>query len=245
MFAISQFVLKSLKVCNTSSLPSYSIALGILFYASLYVYLLYYQNDYVYIFNKFVIYVIGIDLLLSAFLYFKSDNNQPTPPITSQLSLSTDFEDNEHVTLLNNDEDQESDYSESDCETQSIEEFDQDPDQEIQIPISNIAGLEQQLDELLRVEEQTPQESNTPATTPQESNTPATSPQESNTPATSPQESNTPQQSQTNTNTNTGDIQGETEVEADTELDKLTDLQSEQPKRKRGRPPKNQNVQAM
>uniref|UniRef100_A0A6C0H6T2 Transmembrane protein n=1 Tax=viral metagenome TaxID=1070528 RepID=A0A6C0H6T2_9ZZZZ len=238
MFAISQFVLKSLKVCNTSSLPSYSIALGILFYASLYVYLLYYQNDYIYIFNKFVIYVIGIDLLLSAFLYFKPDNNQLTQPNSSQLSLSTDFEDNENVTLLNNDQDQESDYSESGYETESFEEFGQDPDpdhaQEIQIPISNIVGLEQQLNDLLRVEEQPPQESTVQATTVQ---------------ATTVQESNIPQQSQTNTNINTveaeGEAEGECEIEAETELDKLTDLQSEQPKRKRGRPPKNQNVQIL
>ena len=228
MFAISQFVLKSLKVCNSSSLPSYSIALGILLYASLYVYLLYYQNDYVYIFNKFVIYVIGIDLLLSAFLYFKQDTSLGTQP-NSSLSISTDFEDNENVTLLNDDEeldqDQDSGYSQSDCETESVEELDMeqhdnlDQHPDIPVTIANMSGLEQQLDELLGTEQLTPITQQVLTETQQ----------------------NTPEQPIQTSATETKEPATEIEADADTEIE-LTELQSEPPKRKRGRPPKGQSA---
>lgn len=72
MFIISQFVLKRLNMCDHNSIPSYSIALGIVLYAGIYVYLLYNNSAVSYMFNKFLIYIVSIDLLLSTLYFYKS-----------------------------------------------------------------------------------------------------------------------------------------------------------------------------
>lgn len=72
MFIISQFVLKRLNMCDNNSIPSYSIALGIVMYAGIYVYLLYNNSAVSYMFNKFLIYIVSIDLLLSTLYFYKS-----------------------------------------------------------------------------------------------------------------------------------------------------------------------------
>lgn len=74
MFIVSQFLLQKLNMCTYSSLPSYSIVVGLIIYASIYLYLLYYKQETIVIFNKFIIYIIGVDLLLSIFFYFKNCN---------------------------------------------------------------------------------------------------------------------------------------------------------------------------
>jgi len=68
MFIVSQFLLHKLNITNVST---YSIAIGLALYAGIYLYILYYQNDYIFLFNKVLIYLIGLDLLLSAFYHFK------------------------------------------------------------------------------------------------------------------------------------------------------------------------------
>lgn len=97
MFIISQVVLRQLGICNVSSLPSYSIALGLVVYASLYLYLLFYNNDYIYVFNKFIIYIVGVDLLLSSFVYFK---NQPGIDYNDKVDFSSNILNNPNVHLL-------------------------------------------------------------------------------------------------------------------------------------------------
>lgn len=72
MFLASQFLLKRSQVCKKSSVPSYSIALGLVLYGAIYLYLLFSHQEWVSVFNKFVIYIVGIDLLLSAFFHFNS-----------------------------------------------------------------------------------------------------------------------------------------------------------------------------
>lgn len=68
MFVVSQYLLNLSKVCTTSQqINTYSIALGLILYGSIYLYILFYNNEYLNIFNKFIIYVVGVDLLLSAF----------------------------------------------------------------------------------------------------------------------------------------------------------------------------------
>lgn len=73
MFIISQLLLHKSKMCNQENISTYAIAIGLVIYASIYLYLLFYQNDYVFMFNKFIIYIISIDLLLSTFYYFNSN----------------------------------------------------------------------------------------------------------------------------------------------------------------------------
>lgn len=71
MFVISQYFLNLSGTCkNINQISTYSIITGLVLYASIYLYLLFYNNEYLNIFNKFIIYIIIIDLLLSTFYYF-------------------------------------------------------------------------------------------------------------------------------------------------------------------------------
>ena len=71
MFVISQYLLNLSGTCkNINQISTYSIITGLILYASIYLYLLFYNNEYLNIFNKFIIYIIVIDLLLSTFYYF-------------------------------------------------------------------------------------------------------------------------------------------------------------------------------
>lgn len=72
MFIVSQTILKYTKLCPPGNRTTYSIALGLLAYATLYLYLLYTQHEFMSFFNKILIYVVGCDLLISTFLNFKS-----------------------------------------------------------------------------------------------------------------------------------------------------------------------------
>ncbi len=71
MFVISQYLLNTSGICkNTQQISTYSIALGLILYSAVYLYILFYNEEYLNIFNKFIIYLVVIDLLLSAFYYF-------------------------------------------------------------------------------------------------------------------------------------------------------------------------------
>lgn len=101
MFIISQFVLKRLNMCDHNSIPSYSIALGIVLYAGIYVYLLYNNSAVSYMFNKFLIYIVSIDLLLSTLYFYKSkpeklDNIQFQP--IDHFNVHNNDSDNDDVT---------------------------------------------------------------------------------------------------------------------------------------------------
>lgn len=73
MFIISQYFLSKSSVCYPSSVQIYSIALGIILYAAFYMYIMFYNNQYLGIFNKYIIYIVGADLLLSS-VYFKAED---------------------------------------------------------------------------------------------------------------------------------------------------------------------------
>jgi len=77
MFIISQYILNISGICtDAQQVPLYSIALGLVLYSSLYLYILFYNSDYLGVFNTFVIYVIIGDLVLSAFYYFNQQNTR-------------------------------------------------------------------------------------------------------------------------------------------------------------------------
>lgn len=102
MFIISQVILKNLNICKHNNVSTYSIATGLVVYASIYLYLLYNNNDFLYLFNKFIIYIIGIDLLLSTFYHISndkvkennsdlnSDNTNDSNKIKEHLNISDD-----------------------------------------------------------------------------------------------------------------------------------------------------------
>lgn len=96
MFAISQVILNTTGAFkNINQISTYSIITGLVLYASIYLYLLFYNEEYVNIFNKFVIYVIMIDLLLSIFYYFNIKKSQSQNKILAENPLGEDVDETE------------------------------------------------------------------------------------------------------------------------------------------------------
>ena len=75
MFFLAQLLLKK----TSADLPVIVIPAGILLYGLVYLYLLFYQDECTFVFNKFIVYVVGLDLLLSAFYYFYADSGVTQP----------------------------------------------------------------------------------------------------------------------------------------------------------------------
>ena len=107
MFVISQYLLNLSGTCkNINQISTYSIITGLVLYASIYLYLLFYNNEYLNIFNKFIIYIIIIDLLLSTFYYFNlqksfkySDDNSINIETYNKLKQDTNTQENQESDL--------------------------------------------------------------------------------------------------------------------------------------------------
>jgi hypothetical protein len=127
MFIISQSILHKSKLCNSESISTYSIASGMVVYAGIYLYLLFYNNEYLSLFNKFIIYIVGIDLLLSTFYYFNSSK-------THSYQTNQDILNNEHISLLNNAQEDFSNHTDthSDNETETETETETESEYEIE-----------------------------------------------------------------------------------------------------------------
>jgi len=134
MFIISQMLLQQLKICNASNVPVYSIAVGLVFYACIYLYMMFYNNEYVYIFNKFVIYIIGIDLLLSAFVYMRNETSlysksvQEVEEMTKTEETENDEEEIEVESIVSS----ELDYEDENAKVEKEDADEVDVDKEIQ-----------------------------------------------------------------------------------------------------------------
>ena len=117
MFILSQCILHK---CNAFSkletISTYSIIVGLIFYASIYLYILFYNVEYISIFNKFIIYIVGIDLLLSTFYY---SMNTPTVEQDTTIPLLQE----------NVEESQSQSDSESEDFFESAHEIDEDEDE--------------------------------------------------------------------------------------------------------------------
>lgn len=112
MFLLSNFMLKQMgSIKSSSAIATYSIAIGLVIYAALYVYVLFYHHNQLAMFNTILIYVVSIDLLLSSALYNKQilDKNE---------SESESESENENE-------------SEIDIETESINDLNVDSDDEL------------------------------------------------------------------------------------------------------------------
>jgi hypothetical protein len=123
MFAISQVILNTTGAFkNINQISTYSIITGLVLYASIYLYLLFYNEEYVNIFNKFVIYVIMIDLLLSIFYYFNIKKSQSQNKILAENPLGEDVDETED----DNSDDNSDDIEDTEGSSEGVVEYDVD-----------------------------------------------------------------------------------------------------------------------
>lgn len=99
-------MLKKVCDCNDSVLPIYSVATGLLFYSIVYVYLLMTNSEYLQFFNKFLIYIVGIDLLSSTFINIKQKKAEFLEDPHEELSESDTEETVSTVTVEDDVEDE-------------------------------------------------------------------------------------------------------------------------------------------
>ena len=132
MFLISQYLLNATGTCkNVNQVSTYSVAVGLVLYASIYLYMLFYNEEYLVIFNKFIIYIIIIDLVLSAFYYFNiqssySEDDACMEPTKYKIQPISDYQ------IVKDNEDLDSDDDDS-LELESDDESEEEvPEQEIQ-----------------------------------------------------------------------------------------------------------------
>lgn len=141
MFLISQYLLNASGTCkNVNQVSTYSVAVGLVLYASIYLYMLFYNEEYLVIFNKFIIYIIIIDLLLSAFYYFNiqssySGDDACMEPTKYKIEPISDYQivkDNEELDSddddsleLESDDESEEEVSEQEIQEQEIQEVDE------------------------------------------------------------------------------------------------------------------------
>ena len=117
MFVLSQYLLNTSGMCKTQQILSYSIALGLILYSSIYIYLLFYNEEYLSIFNKFIIYIVVVDLLLAAFYFFNLQDAHHTPKLKVKGGKKskvhededTDEDTDEEVEYVSSDEDEDED----------------------------------------------------------------------------------------------------------------------------------------
>lgn len=76
MFVIANFALKKGSFVKENNIQTYAIAVGVVFYAAIYMYLLFSKSEFLAVFNKFIIYIIGVDLILSALLFSNHSKKQ-------------------------------------------------------------------------------------------------------------------------------------------------------------------------
>ena len=105
MFILSQCVLHKYNFSKLETITTYSIALGLVIYSCVYLYVLFYNTESISIFNKFIIYIVGIDLLLSTFYYnmnkIKSEEiNTPLLHENVEETLSNSDSDSDSVDLF-------------------------------------------------------------------------------------------------------------------------------------------------
>lgn len=120
MFVVSQYILNLSGMCTTNQqITTYSIALGLILYGSIYLYILFYNNEYLNIFNKFIIYIIAVDLLLSAFYYYNLQSNDKLIQAKEDSEVDSEVEsDDDEYESENESEDEMTTSKEDDTETQ-------------------------------------------------------------------------------------------------------------------------------
>jgi hypothetical protein len=128
MFLLSNFILRELDIKKPKNvLAMYSIVLGLVIYASVYLYILFYHKTSMPLFNNLLIYILSLDLILSGVLYNQSSRNNEEDSVndtdhSSELLESELLEDD-----LEDAEDAEDDLEEDEVEDQDeLEDKNQD-----------------------------------------------------------------------------------------------------------------------
>lgn len=127
MFVVSQYLLKSTdSFKNAMQISSYAIVMGLVLYASVYLYLLFYNNEYLSMFNTFIIYIILVDLLLFGFHYYSMERRfiQKINQQNESFNINDDTEESDLLSEsdLNSDSESESESNiDSDFNTEDDE----------------------------------------------------------------------------------------------------------------------------
>ena len=148
MFVLSQYIINAVGM-GRGNTQTYSIALGLILYSSIYLYILFYNNDYLNIFNKFIVYIVIVDLLLSAFYYYsKQDTNDDDADDDAELleTADTENENTEYTSEITEDEDEKLD-----------EELDEESQQYIENLINQAKMTELQRQSISKIEELEPE----------------------------------------------------------------------------------------
>jgi hypothetical protein len=164
MFVVSQYILNLSGMCTTSQqITTYSIALGLILYGSVYLYILFYNNEYLNIFNKFIIYIVGVDLLLSAFYYYNLQSSDKSIKENDESEdESEDEDDPEYESEDEEDDEHDNDKEEDDNETQQyIQNLIKQANLSNQplvpiIPLNNNVELEESIPLLVQQQQQIP-----------------------------------------------------------------------------------------
>lgn len=130
MFFLSQVALHKFKLCHQKDLSTYSIATGIAIYAGIYLYFLYYNEPLLSVFNKFLFYVISVDLLLSTFYFYQYRKKQDHHSMNiefgnedqSQLTEENRNDSCDELIATDDEEDQSENEQELDNETYETED---------------------------------------------------------------------------------------------------------------------------
>lgn len=145
MFIASQLALKKLDLCKESSITSYSLVIGLVTYAIIYFYILFYKPDLMSLFNNFIIYIIGLDMLLATFYYTigtkEHSNSQPENELGSdtesdlELDLIENITDADDIDIENDieddiEEDIEDDIEEADQIEEVVENLIEEPSEQ-------------------------------------------------------------------------------------------------------------------
>jgi hypothetical protein len=138
MFSVSQVLLEKFKLTGTDNVVTYSIVIGISLYAGIYAYLLFKQPELLPMFNKFILFVVGIDCLISTILYIRQNHkNVLDNPVELQAFNIEDEDEDFNVYEDDSDgnevdyEDDEDDEEDETDELDEEEEINEDEDIEI------------------------------------------------------------------------------------------------------------------
>ena len=127
MFLLSNFVLNSIGASKSSSaVATYSIASGLIIYAGIYLYVLFYHQEKLAFLNTILIYVVSIDLLLSGALYNKQVIDD-TKRDDEDSDVSSEIDNSEDELVASDesfDSDEEADDEEAEDEEDEEEEVD-------------------------------------------------------------------------------------------------------------------------
>jgi hypothetical protein len=94
MIFLSQYILSKYGDSLTEqSIQIYSIAIGIVLYAAIYIYLMFYNTTLLQVFNKFLIYIVSVDLLMSTFINL---GNKKVELLETSFDLPKNMDENEN-----------------------------------------------------------------------------------------------------------------------------------------------------